>query len=189
MTSRATHTLALVGFLLVVQSLGAGAQSSDATESVAPDRGIWQDVAWTDLDGRTWTAEELYGHVVVVDFWATWCAPCLAEMPNLRSLHETHKDDGLVLLGVALDAIDRRRLRSFLGRHGIDWPQVHEPQGVAGEAARQFEVEVVPAVLVVDPAGRVVARDLRGAALRATLEALLDIRAARPQKRSPGQAN
>lgn len=144
-------------------------------QAVSPNQGIWQDVDWTDLDGRTWTVDEFRGHVVVVDFWATWCAPCLAELPNLRRLHETHHDDGLLVLGVALDAIDRRRLRSFLGRHGVDWPQVHEPQGIASKAARRFGVEAVPAVFVVDTEGRVVARDLRGEALTASVEALLEI--------------
>src|SRR5690606_33134487 len=56
--------------------------------------------------------EEFRGRVVLLDFWATWCAPCLEELPRLRRLHETREADGLAIVGVALDATDRRALTS-----------------------------------------------------------------------------
>ena len=154
------------GIALVLMALGVSLASPAAGS-------IWRDREWTDVEGKTWTAEELEGRVVLLDFWATWCAPCLAELPNLRRLQAEHGDDGLVIVGIALDAIDRRGLRSFLLRHGIDWPQVHRPDGVASELARRFAVEAVPVTLLVDRQGRVIARDLRGEALARVVATLL----------------
>ena len=158
----------LLALVLSVASAGAG-DEPPATSSV------WQDVAWTDLEGREWTQAELEGRVVLLDFWATWCAPCLAELPQLKDLYRRYEDRGFVLLGIALDTIDRRRLRSFLHRQGVGWPQVHEARGTSGDAARAFDVEAVPSTVLVDRSGRVVARDFRGPALAATVETLLSL--------------
>ncbi len=158
-----------LGFLgaLTLSLVSAGAEE--------PPASVWQDVAWTDLAGRQWTRAELEGRVVLLDFWATWCAPCLAELPHLEELHERYADRGFVLLGVALDTLDRRRLRSFLHRHDVRWPQVHESRGTDGEAARAFGVEAVPSTVLVDRSGRVVARGFRGPALAAAVDALLGL--------------
>lgn len=140
---------------------------------------------WTDLDGREWAAEDLEGRVVVLDFWATWCAPCLAEFPHLRRLEDRYGDRGLVLMGVSLDTLDKGALRSFVLRHDLTWPQIHQSRGFAGELPRHFQVETVPATLVFDPQGRLVARDLRGRGLEAAVEALLDLAPARGSERTP----
>lgn len=159
-----------LAFALAVIPQPAVAEKS--TESKA--RGsLWSATKWTDLDGKVWTADELEGRVVLLDFWATWCAPCLAELPNLRQLAKRHPSDDLVILGITLDTLDRRRLRSFLRRHDITWPQVHQPQGVDGEIARRFNVEAVPSTFLVDRAGRLVARDLHGRALEVTVDTLV----------------
>jgi thiol-disulfide isomerase/thioredoxin len=134
---------------------------------------IWRAEEWTDTEGRTFTAAELEGHVVLLDFWATWCAPCLADLPHLRELHERFGGEGLLLFGIALDSIDRRGLRSFLLRHGVEWPQVHEPSGTDSALARRFGVEAVPATVLVDRRGRIIARDLRGEALARVLGTLI----------------
>ena len=167
--------------LLVWATVAAAGSVPLASDATAPDGtprdapSIWRSEEWTDLSGRRWTSEDLDGAVVVLDFWATWCAPCLAEMPNLRRLEAAHRERGLVLVGIALDTIDRRRLHSFLLRHEVTWPQVHVRLGFGGEVARRFGVETVPATLLVDRQGRIVARDLRGRALEAAVEALLDV--------------
>ena len=134
---------------------------------------IWRSEEWTDIEGNTWTAEQLEGQVVLLDFWATWCTPCLAELPNLRQLQAEYGGEGLLIVGIALDAIDRRGLRSFLLRHDIDWPQVHRSDGVASELAQRFGVEAVPVTLLIDRQGRIIARDLRGEALAKVVDTLV----------------
>ncbi len=135
---------------------------------------IWQDTEWTDVEGHTWKADELHGRVVLLDFWATWCTPCLAELPNLRELHGRFGEEDLLIFGIALDAIDRRGLRSFLLRHDIEWPQVHEPDVNGSGLAKRFDVKAVPVTVIVDRQGRVVARDLRGPALAAVIDTLIE---------------
>ena len=147
--------------------------SSWSDNVAAWDVAIW-DVAIWDVAGRSFTADDFANKVVLLDFWATWCAPCLAELPHLRQLDERFADDDFVILSVALDAIDRRTLRSFLLRHDMSWPQVHEPTGVDSGLAKRFAVEAVPVTVLVDRQGRLIARDLRGQALQAVVETLLE---------------
>ena len=128
--------------------------------------------AW-NVSGHSFTADDFANKVVLLDFWATWCAPCLAELPHLRQLDERFDDD-FVILSVAFDAIQRRQLRSFLLRHDMSWPQVHEPTGVDSHLAKRFDVEAVPVTVLLDRRSRVIARDLRGQALEAVLETLLE---------------
>lgn len=134
--------------------------------------GVWSGVELRDLDGKVWTAEDLLGKIVVLDFWATWCTPCLAELPKLRALDEAYGDD-LLILGVALDSMERRDLRSFLRRHGARWPQIHRPTGLDDSMAEAWGVEAVPAVRIIDRQGRWVASDLRGRALELTVRRLI----------------
>lgn len=134
----------------------------------------WHPQEFTDLEGRRWTAADLEGRVVMLAFWATWCAPCRDEFPHLRHLQERFGEEDFLLVGIVLDTLDRRRLRSFLLRHNITWPQVHENLGFAGELARRFRIEAVPAIVLIDREGRLVARDLRGRALEVTVETLLE---------------
>ena len=143
---------------------------------------VWNGFEAVDTAGRRWTAERLAGRVVLIDFWASWCAPCRAQIPTLRRASERFGADGFLVLGVSLDRTDRRRLAGFLRRHGIDWPQIHDGRGFAGAVARRFRVEAVPRTLLVDRAGRIVAVDLPGEALLAALPALLE--AAGPGRRA-----
>lgn len=147
--------------MLSVASVGAGVEDPRPTESA----GVWHGLEHQDLQGERWHAETLLGRVVLLDFWATWCAPCLAELPNLRRLHEDFGDGDFVLLGVNLDRTSRAALRSFLLRHDMPWPQLHDGRGLGGPVPRRFGVDVVPRTVVVDRRGRMVAVDLRGEAL------------------------
>lgn len=115
-----------------------------------------------DLEGRRWTSTDLRGRVVLIDFWATWCAPCLAELPRLQHLRERYARNGFEIIGINLDATSRRSLVSWLNRNRIDWPQVHQRAGYAGEVPRQFGIESLPRTILIDRDGSVAARDLRG---------------------------
>jgi thiol-disulfide isomerase/thioredoxin len=131
------------------------------------------DIAYRTLDGRILRASELRGRIVLVDFWATWCAPCLAEMPRLKQLHAGYSREDLIIIGVSLDTTERRGLSSWLRRNGIDWPQVHDARGYNGELARAFGVDRLPATILFDREGRVARRNLRGAALAQAVSTLV----------------
>lgn len=129
-----------------------------------------------DLDGRTWSSEALRGRVVLVDFWATWCAPCLADLPRLKRLHARHAADGFTIIGVSLDRSSVRDFRSWLQRQAIAWPQVREAGGYDSPLARLFGVESIPASFLFDRRGRLHATHLTGEALDARVRMLLEAR-------------
>ena len=158
---------ALCAALLLCQpALHAGAASG-----VSPAAPSW---AATDIDGRPISSSALRGRVVLVDFWATWCAPCLAELPRLQRLHRTYADRGLTIVGVSLDRSSARDFRSWLQRQGVDWPQVREGFGYDGPLTRLFGVETLPASFLFDADGRLRAARRRGASLEADVRALME---------------
>ena len=147
-----------------------------AASPVRPAEGagsVWKGFVARDLEGRTWSAAELEGKVVLLDFWATWCAPCLAALPTLREASERFGANGFLVLGVSMNRIDRRALTSFLRRQEIEWPQLHDGRGLRGPLARRFGVEYVPRTFLIDRSGRVVGLDLEGEVLLAALPPLL----------------
>jgi thiol-disulfide isomerase/thioredoxin len=127
----------------------------------------------TDLSGRRWTSSNLRGKVVLLDFWATWCAPCLADLPLLQALRAKHSRTDFEIVGISLDVTSRRSLVSWLNRHRIAWPQVHERAGYSAGLPRLFGIEQLPSTVVVGRDGRPVAIDIRGERLIAVVDALV----------------
>lgn len=127
---------------------------------------------FTTLDGRKLTDGDLRGRVVLVDVWATWCAPCLAEMPTLKRLESLH-GDALRIVGVNVDSIPRRDLRQWLARRDITWPQLFDGRGVRGPLATRLQVEFLPRSFLFDSDGRLIGTDLRGDALLRAVESLV----------------
>lgn len=106
-----------------------------------------------DLNGRSVSLSDFRGHVVIIDFWASWCPPCRASMPALRKYYEEYKDRGLVLVGVSLDrsAEDARAFLEANGYHDLIalWGSVSASQGVA----REYGIYGIPHTFVLDPNG------------------------------------
>jgi thiol-disulfide isomerase/thioredoxin len=138
-----------------------------------------------DLDDRLWTAQTLRGRIVLIDFWATWCAPCLVELPALRRLHAAHARQPFTILGVNLDAMDRRTLAGWIRRQGLAWPQIHDRRAYGGPLPRAFDVEALPRTMLFDGEGRVIAVDLRGDALARAVAQALATPAPSPHAYSP----
>ena len=123
-----------------------------------------------DLHGRRWTAVDLRGRVVLLDFWATWCAPCLAQIPELKRLRAKFGGQ-FEVLAISLDSRTRRDLVSWLNGRAVNWPQVHDGRAFSSPAARRFGVAALPAsLLVVD--GRIAAYNLRGSELEQAIDYL-----------------
>jgi thiol-disulfide isomerase/thioredoxin len=126
----------------------------------------------TTLNGDVLAAGDLEGRVVLVDVWATWCAPCLAEMPTLKRLHQ-HHGDALRIVGVNVDSLPRRDLRQWLARKNITWPQLFDGRGLRGPLSSRLKVDSLPRSFLYDANGRLVATDLRGEALSHAVNALV----------------
>ena len=177
MASGLCRLFAAAGVALVLAADGLSGAAAPAVGRGDDDRlrqltGIFAAFDARDLAGRRWTASSLAGRVVVVDFWATWCAPCLADLPWLRRLHERGAGRSVQVLGVSLDVGERRTLVAWLNRQRVDWPQIWDDRGYGGGLARQFGITTLPASILVAPDGRVVAVNLRAERLVAAIDAL-----------------
>lgn len=101
--------------------------------------------------------KDFEGKVVVVDFWATWCGPCVAEMPALMELYERYKDRGVAFIGVSLDVPEaqggKQKLLDFIAKQNVPWPQYY--QGEGKELSTSWGVDAIPAHFVLDKHGRI----------------------------------
>ncbi len=125
------------------------------------------------LDGKKITSASLRGRTVLLDFWATWCGPCVGEVPNVKAVHEAlAKRDDFVLIGISLDQ-DEGALRGFIRKHKIAWPQVFGDKGGSQKVADDFGVYGIPATFLINPEGKLQAKDLYGQTMKEQIEKVL----------------
>jgi len=123
------------------------------------------ELAFTDaVTGSEVSIKGLKGKVVVLDFWATWCGPCVAEMPTMKKLYSEYKDKGVEFIGVSLDekAGGLDKLKEFVAKEGITWPQYYQGDGWNSEFSRSWGINSIPAVFVVDQEGNISSVEARG---------------------------
>ncbi len=121
-----------------------------------------------DLNGKPLVLADYKGKVVLIDFWATWCVPCLMEMPNVLKTYEKYHDKGFEVIGVSLDD-DQQKLQRFLGQNNISWPQYWDGKQYDNKLAEKYGVIFVPFNYLLDGAGNIITQNLRGDALEAAV--------------------
>jgi thiol-disulfide isomerase/thioredoxin len=136
------------------------------------------EIAGPTVQGPPIDLKELRGKVVLVDFWATWCGPCVAELPNMRAVYDRYHAKGFEIVGVNLDE-SRERLTEFIRDKKVPWPQIFfDKEGQRGwvnnPLARRYEVTGIPAMILVDQDGRMVPGSARGPALEREVVRLLE---------------
>ncbi len=132
-------------------------------------------VAGKTVDGKDFNIDSLKGKVVLVDFWATWCGPCVAELPHLKALYEGYRAKGFEIVGISLDS-ERAELEGFLKSREIQWPILFEEtegQGVENKIATHYGITAIPTMILVNQEGKVVSTSVRGPELDEALEKLL----------------
>ena len=147
----------------------------DPTERVAAP-----DLVGTTLDGQQLSSAGLAGDVLVVNVWASWCAPCRSEAPSLERLSKEFADQGVSFIGLNTRDSDTSA-RSFVERFGISYPNVVDRDGVLQLGFRDsLPPRAIPSTLVIDRSGRVAARVLGAvseSSLRGVIEAVADEKA------------
>jgi peroxiredoxin len=126
-----------------------------------------------DISKKPVSLSAYRGKYVLLEFWASWCGPCRMENPNLRKEYLAYKDKGFDILGVSLDD-DGDKWKKALIKDALPWTQVSDLKGWRNSAAVQYGVRAIPANFLIDPQGKIVARDLRGEKLQQKLAELFN---------------
>ena len=114
-----------------------------------------------DLDGKPLSVSNYKGKILLVDFWATWCGPCVFELPNVLKAYEKYHDKGFEIVGISLDESEPK-LRSFLKDKNMTWSQYFDGARWKNKLAQKYGVQGIPATFLLDGDGKIIGRDLRG---------------------------
>jgi thiol-disulfide isomerase/thioredoxin len=154
-------------------------QQTDATAATAARAGLERgkaeiqtqtgavDFNFTDFDGKARKLSDFQGKVVLLDFWATWCSPCIGDFPHLKELYAKHKSSGFEIIGLDCetlgdDAADAdtikagfEQAKSIIARFGTSWTMA-EPRSAVTIAGKHFQVESLPTKILIDRQGKIV---------------------------------
>jgi len=129
-----------------------------------------------DLDGKPLSIAGYKGKVVMLDFWATWCGPCVGEVPNVAAVYEKYHSKGFEIIGISLDREgDKEKLVSFTKEHNMPWRQFFDGKFGSNELAVKCGIQAIPATFLLDGTGKIIGKDVRGPALEPAVKKALGI--------------
>jgi peroxiredoxin len=140
--------------------------SKTAVGSMAPD------FSQNDANGNPVSLSSFRGKYVLLDFWASWCQPCRVENPNIVKAYKNFKDKGFDILGVSLDQ-DGAAWAKAIADDKLTWNHVSDLKYWNNDVAQLYSIRSIPASFLLDPEGKIIAKDLRGDALEAKLKELM----------------
>ncbi|MCS7079679.1 MAG: TlpA family protein disulfide reductase [Chloracidobacterium sp.] len=127
-----------------------------------------------DMDGKPVSLDDYKGRVLLIDFWATWCGPCVAEIPTLRAVYEKYKAQGFEVLSISLDDEDTQAgVPAFIKKNKMTWRHICDGQGWETPIAQRYGVKAIPFTVLVGRDGKIAAVNIRGEALEPAVKAAL----------------
>lgn len=125
-----------------------------------------------DPEGKAISLKDNLGKITILDFWASWCAPCRAENPNVRKIYKKYHKKGLNIIGISVDE-NGEHWKTAIQQDSLPWIQVSNLKGMKDSIAKAYFIKSVPTIYILDENGIIIARDLRGKDLEERISKLL----------------
>jgi peroxiredoxin len=156
----------------ILQSLEQQQTAKEIQATLVPGSSL-PDFTETDLHGKPLSLSQYRGKVVLLHFWASWCAPCLMELPPIVAAYEKYHAQGFEIIGVSLDS-DRKKLTACLARQsGMRWPEYFDGTGWENKLAAKYGVEAIPFIVLIGPDGKIISKSQHGEDLDKAVAAAL----------------
>lgn len=147
--------VALTLLVLRIQKPNLGSPHPEANQFKPQEGYLAPRFSLRNLKGNLEGLNDHSGEVIFVNFWATWCVPCVKEMPSFENLYRRYRSQGMTILAVSLDKGDTTKVQEFADKHKLSFPILLDTEGVAEKLYPSF---TIPFTYVIDKQGRVVAR-------------------------------
>jgi len=155
-------------FVASLEKREAAAAAAEKMRAALVVGAMFPDFNEKDLAGKPIAIANNKGKVVLIDFWATWCGPCRAELPNVLATYGKYHNKGFEIIGISLDQ-DQAKLTNFTKSMNMTWPQFFDGQGWQNKLAVKYGVESIPSTFLLDGEGKIIGKDLRGENLQAAV--------------------